>query len=320
MGVGRLFMLCRYGYSVRIASSARAMDAYGHRTYWFLGFIPIANLALFFKRPRERKRLGFQRLAGNALLIVFGVLLVGTVEIQGEVSKIVIGALARGEQFDDSSRRYLKQDESQKRVVAAFLKDKLSKIPHPRSWDDSEVFVSTEIIDATIRYTFEHASALPAAGSSARKILEAHEVCRDPELSFYMEMGAFVERRHVTPEGTLLNSLIFDAPACPMLRPFIEHMMQKSTDFMKIGVPIDDETVSTGGGYEGDLFTVYLKYTGDRNRLSGEYIRKKLCDHLSIELILTLDFRIRGVYQSDQGVDLADADVDYAMCQSLRKK
>ncbi|PIO96623.1 hypothetical protein [Pleomorphomonas carboxyditropha] len=85
-----LWVLATYGCLVAmgillgLASAARAMDAYGHRTYWFLGFIPIANLALLIKRPQEPKGLDFQRLAGNTLLIIIGILLIGTVKLQME--------------------------------------------------------------------------------------------------------------------------------------------------------------------------------------------------------------------------------------------
>lgn len=81
------------GVFMGFASSARAMDGYGHRTYWFLGFIPLANLVLLLKSPRERKALTLERLAGNTLLIAIGALLIWMVRVQVLIFSTILGTM-----------------------------------------------------------------------------------------------------------------------------------------------------------------------------------------------------------------------------------
>jgi hypothetical protein len=83
------------GVFMGFASSARAMDGYGHRTYWFLGFIPLADLVLLLKSPRERKALTLKRLAGNTLLIAIGALLIWMVRVQVHIFSTIIDALGQ---------------------------------------------------------------------------------------------------------------------------------------------------------------------------------------------------------------------------------
>ncbi|MBS1164561.1 MAG: hypothetical protein H6R00_586 [Proteobacteria bacterium] len=307
------------GILLGLASSARAMDAYNHRTYWFLGFIPIANLSLLLKRPRQRRELHVSQLAGNALLIGTGCLMLGTFYLPADFfAPAMVAFVGRGE-YDRILDGDVTQQEGYKRVFGVYLQGHIDSIRPPRNIDEDEVFVGKEIDGTTIRLIFERGNNITYKGSMAWLLQESFEVCRDPRLGTFMDMGATVERRYVTHQGGLLDTVTVTAAICPTVPEAVSEYIQVFAGLAKRGIRIDDETISSNGNYADKLMTVDFKYSGDIGKLSMSYIQKSVCSHPIFANITRFDVSVQGVYKSDKGEDLGEATVDYNTCQALKK-
>lgn len=307
------------GILLGLASSARAMDAYNHRTYWFLGFIPIANLSLLLKRSRQRRKLARSQLAGTALLIGAGCLLLGTFYLPANFFTPAMVAFVGSGEFDRILDGDVTQQEGYKRAFGVYLQGRIDSVRPPRNIDEAETFIDKKVVGTTIRLTFERSNGITYEGSPFWRLQESFEVCRDSDLRGFMDLGAAVERTYVTPQGKFLDAMTVTAATCRTLPEAVAQYIQGFAGLAARGIRIDDETISSAGKYDGKLFTVDFKYTGDVTKLSQGYIQKSVCSHPIFVGITQFDVGVQGLYKSEKGEDLGEATVDYDTCQALKK-
>lgn len=307
------------GILLGLASSARAMDAYNHRTYWFLGFIPIANLSLLLKRPRQRRKLHFSQLAGNALLIGSGCLMLGTFYLPANFFAPAMVAFVGSGEFDRILDGDVTQQDGYKRAFGVYLQGRIDSIRPPRSIDEAETFIGKKVVGTTIRLTFERSNGITYKGSPFWRRQESFEVCRDSDLRGFMKLGAVVERIYVTPQGKFLAAMTVTSATCATLPEAVSQYIQGFAGLAARGIRIDDETISSAGKYDGRVFTADFKYAGDVAKLSQSYIQKSVCSHPIFVGITQFDVGVHGLYKSEKGEYLGEATVDYHTCQALKK-
>lgn len=186
------------GFFYGSISRARSRNAWGHAGYAFLGFVPIANLFLLFRRPaRDVSSSSRSSQIGNN--VVLGVVLL---VLSTGADRVLGRLLSNAMEFDPDN------------VSAALTARIVARaIETPLEIDD---FVTLEHVQAagkTLRYRYVVDGDLVALPDSFIAETRRDE-CPNPTFSPIIQDGGAVEYVYLRPDGGLIGTVRLDAAGC----------------------------------------------------------------------------------------------------------
>jgi len=213
------------GYAFGVLSHARSVSGYGDGNSAWMGFVPIANLFLLFKKPEQddggRSTI---RILGNIGGVIFGLLLLALGQGITKAGDQMISDMAERAGSDPTLQSLSITAMIDTQGLKFALRQMATEVPS-QNVNETTTLLRVEADDETLRYVYRvetNALELPA---SMRTALTRHN-CGYEAISAVIQAGATVEHVYRRSDETELGIVTINREVCAALEPEPQAQLQ----------------------------------------------------------------------------------------------
>lgn len=303
------------GVFTGLCAAARSVDAYGVPGKWVLGFIPIANLALLFAQPQEKRQTGFVRLAGNTVIIALSFLMMGLGKgISTSAAKqvdVIVQAIQNDPQVQNKALRYAVQANG----LEETLREAAKEVQVPTKVDSITTLTGAESNNDTIRFIYGISDQSFTFSKTAQEMV-TNRWCKNTNFTSLMGIGATIEGRYVSQDGQHLGEVKISTALCDQWRDYFQKTMNSAASGVKAN-KLDEITTLLGAEYRDGTFTYHYTLSDAPDDGWLDVIKDRWCKADQFKQMMGYDLNVRGVYVTEANTPVGEVMINSAICKAI---
>ncbi|MGQ3294687.1 MAG: hypothetical protein ACT6U0_21055, partial [Shinella sp.] len=191
---------------------ARSLDAYGNKSRWYFGFIPLICLLLIFKPSLEKRKRGALSWIGAISMVCCGVVFFGVgraIENDLEIKMF--------QRFRDATENTfvagkIAEWTFKSQGLAASLEQTARDTKTPQRVDEQTILTAIKATETSLEYTYTVSGDLENIADALKKGISKH-LC-DSALQPLINMGALIKSTYSSADGRQVVDILVDEARC----------------------------------------------------------------------------------------------------------